>query len=46
VARPQPSCEIAAIAPGAEIIELWNDSPAHVLQAAQAIHEFIKAHSE
>jgi pimeloyl-ACP methyl ester carboxylesterase len=38
--------EIAAVAPGALIIEPWNDSPAHVVQAAQAIHQFIKAHAE
>jgi pimeloyl-ACP methyl ester carboxylesterase len=38
--------EIAAVAPGAEIIEPWNDSPAHVVQAARTIHRFLKAHSE
>jgi pimeloyl-ACP methyl ester carboxylesterase len=38
--------EIAAVAPSAQIVEPWNDNPAHVLQAAQAIHQFLNEHSD
>jgi pimeloyl-ACP methyl ester carboxylesterase len=38
--------EIAAVAPNAQIIEPWNDSPAHVVQAARAIDQFLKANSD
>lgn len=37
--------EIAALAPAGQVLEPWNDSPAHIVQAAVAIREFFKTHS-
>jgi hypothetical protein len=36
--------EIAELAPAAETLEPWNDTPAHVVQAATAVREFLNAH--
>lgn len=37
--------DIAALAPSGQIHEPWNDSPQHVLQAAEAIRSFLQTHT-
>jgi pimeloyl-ACP methyl ester carboxylesterase len=37
--------EIAALARAGRVIEPWNDSQDHALNAAEAVHEFLQTHS-
>ena len=37
--------EITELAPAARIIEPWNDSQKHAINAATAVHEFLLEHS-
>jgi pimeloyl-ACP methyl ester carboxylesterase len=37
--------EIAALAPGAEMIEPWKDSPEHIASATEGVRRFLLAHT-
>jgi pimeloyl-ACP methyl ester carboxylesterase len=37
--------DIAALAPAGQVLEPWNDSPRHVIQAVEAIRAFLQAHT-
>jgi pimeloyl-ACP methyl ester carboxylesterase len=37
--------EVAALAPAGQVFEPWNDTPAHIVQAAVAVRDFLKAYS-
>jgi len=37
--------EIAAVAPHAELLEPWKDSPEHIADATDAVRRFLLAHT-
>ena len=37
--------EIAALAPGAELLEPWKDSPEHLAEATDAVRSFLLSHT-
>jgi hypothetical protein len=41
----RPPIEIAALAPSGQVFEPWNDPPAHIVQVAVGVRDFLPAHS-